>query len=1293
MLSQRISWLFAPGRVIDLSIDRASRQSSSSLPPLSRPTTPTPIGTPLYDRLSMSVRALPAIPSSSIRPLPNLPSLESLATTTTVRPLPAVPSMSATSLTSVDEHHDDASQWESEVNPTRPSPLSRLHKKKRHLQSVDSLAVSLPGVDFQMIPQHHLQTQTQTSPPSPSTPNKPPRLNLGLFSSRSRKESSTPTRPSTPGSAGVFMRSGSDSCEDTHLNPLNSVRKRGSTIVRCPSPGASATETMTRTAPPLPPKPAKLKAHAHGLFNSAMEVMTRGSVMPTSPSIAAAIEYMRHEQDPPRRAVLDEKRDTIYGLGSREQLQPQLTGSSRGTSSREQLATGSQDRLAQEQLGSRDTLDEESDAESRKVHGQPSISDFGPGHKASFSDAGKSTFSDAGKSSFSDTGATSSGPSSSVNSLLSNNTGTGTSAHTDHDHDATSADHDHDGDVSCGSDSSCFDPALTLNPTARPQSRAQDPDKRVSTASSQRTLTAWNTGGFVFPNTSTVEHGAPLARLHTTDGNLDDPALEPEPVPKATPRPARLGQLAGSLKRRSASMSILLPPMMSPRSDLSSEASSPRFMPTSPPPPLPTRARPRAHFDGAVTDSESTTSLFRKRSRRVQGGIKGKIAAWTAAADQTRPKKPMQRERGDEPRRSDTDSPQQGYPYSHSPASAPALQVHTHVHLPAHAHAHAQTPLMSIAALAPAARDLALGVGKRVEKFYRARSASGAGHEPRPSLGGMRTRGGGLGLGVEPVLSALLRPAIPGASGLLFGRTLDDPVVPRDMDGWVDETLGVRRCVGLPVFVSRSVRHLERWGGDEEGLFRISGRPGHVSRLRAEFDAGADYDLVEIPPGDLDPHAVSHLFKAYLRQLPEPILTRALKSQFDMAMTTTDSTTTTSMTSFGESSEHMRSLDDALLSDIKILIDQLPNVNYTLLHELVHVLRYTTQHAHTTKMPIGNLLLLFCPTLGLSAGFLRCLVEGQDVLFDWGRRALGGGGGGGWVGTRTIKTSVSTVTGPSLGVVCPVPPRPSPTLPPRPSPTLSAKPSPTPSSKPSPSPGPSKHAPSASTSAAPSSIRSIKSPLTIDSSSPRARSQTTAGPGSGPPSRASMFFPHLPKRPSISRLFGVGNSNYDLISSIPHESRRSIPHDSRHSIPHESRHSSSSGESYLSSDDDHLRVHPKRQTLPPRVSLDIPDGSFAPSLSPTKDMPEAESGVLSSTTRRPAQTPIADMFKSPLTAAVPTTAPSVVTATAVPTTSQTLPPKLGLGLQLTHSTDADADEMGWSRGVLDAAAASASLGR
>ncbi|KAG8689312.1 hypothetical protein FRC08_011004 [Ceratobasidium sp. 394] len=927
-----------------------------------------------------------------------------------------------------------------------------------------------------------------------------------------------------------------------------------------------------------------------------------------------------------------------------------------------------------------------------------------------------------------------SGPSSSVASLLSAGTGTGTSASEVVDAKMLGQAETYDADISNTNtpqapiqilDASCPDDTPELfsspnpfsNPQARPQSpTVHDPDKRVSTASSQRTLMAWNTskresGVFIFPS---GEHGTPLGRMHTTDG-VSPTAPESAPLPssssdpatgsdKPIPRPVRVGQLSTSLKRRSASMSILLPGSGGDTSDSSAREG---------PPPLPPRRI--LPTDGAVTDSEgymssasnaggylSSASNSGGGRKRMQGGIKGKIAAWTAAAENNGRRKHHPRAAGSsgghtnpdlEPRRSDSSHQLQlqgqGYPYSHSPASAPTLQVHTHLHLPSHA--HSQTPLMSIAALAPAARDLALGVGKRVEKFYRARSASGAG-EAHPMMrgasqgsGGMRVAspgsGIGIGVGLEPTLPPPLRPAVPGATGLVFGRSLDDPGVLKDAEGWVDDAMGgVKRCVGLPVFVSRCIRYLEKWGGDEEGLFRISGRPSHVARLRAEFDAGADYELSEVHPSDLDPHAVSSLFKAYLRELPDPILTRALRHQFDLAMTATSDTSSsfdltklpTSMTSFGETSEHMRRIDDFLLADIKVLIDQLPQVNYVLLHELCHLLQYTADHAQTTKMPLGNLLLLFCPTLGFSAGFLRCLVEGQERLFEWGR-----------VGPSVPLGQVSgasgqlggAVSGPSAVTAQPAP-VPSqcgpPALPPRKPPTVVASPAGTP-----------KHAPSASF--APGSVRSLKSPLNIATdlaqASPRARSQTTANTGSAPPSRASMFFPSLgPRRPSITMLFGGGNSNRN----------------SRDNTPRQSTSTSSEEESWEGEEDntEGLYINPKRVTRPPRVSLDIPDGSFAPSLSPPKprapvpgmDQGEKEpSPAKDSASKRTAQTPIADLFKSPLTAAVPTIAPSSVTATG----SATLPPRLGLPFR--DNNGGEVDEMGWGRGVLDAA--SASLGR
>ena len=82
-------------------------------------------------------------------------------------------------------------------------------------------------------------------------------------------------------------------------------------------------------------------------------------------------------------------------------------------------------------------------------------------------------------------------------------------------------------------------------------------------------------------------------------------------------------------------------------------------------------------------------------------------------------------------------------------------------------------------------------------------------------------------------------------------------------------------------------------------MCRVSGRASHIAKLRSEFDSGADYDMSECGPSDLDPHAVASVLKAYLREckstvnesvhfanidmciVPEPLLTRALMPLFE----------------------------------------------------------------------------------------------------------------------------------------------------------------------------------------------------------------------------------------------------------------------------------------------------------------------------------------------------------------------------------------------------------------------------
>ncbi|KAI0342030.1 RhoGAP-domain-containing protein [Trametopsis cervina] len=198
----------------------------------------------------------------------------------------------------------------------------------------------------------------------------------------------------------------------------------------------------------------------------------------------------------------------------------------------------------------------------------------------------------------------------------------------------------------------------------------------------------------------------------------------------------------------------------------------------------------------------------------------------------------------------------------------------------------------------------------------------------------------------------------------------------------------------LPAIVVRCYQHLMRWGLEEEGLFRINGRASHVAKLRSEFDTGSDYELVSSDPGDLDPHAVASIFKAYLRELPESLLTSALVPLFESAVakdTTIQQPTsaprsglslrkppslsTLAMPSFAG----QRSVSSDVVKILASLIAQLPAENRDLLYTVIELINATAAASKETKMPLGNLLLLFCPSLGVSHTLLRVLCESKDI--------------------------------------------------------------------------------------------------------------------------------------------------------------------------------------------------------------------------------------------------------------------------------------------------------------------------
>jgi len=96
---------------------------------------------------------------------------------------------------------------------------------------------------------------------------------------------------------------------------------------------------------------------------------------------------------------------------------------------------------------------------------------------------------------------------------------------------------------------------------------------------------------------------------------------------------------------------------------------------------------------------------------------------------------------------------------------------------------------------------------------------------------------------------------------------------PRDVD------------VLLPSPVYRCIEYLEyKSASEEEGIFRLSGASSVIKTLKERFNNEGDVKLVDGKHYDV--HAVASVLKAYLRELPESVLTSSLLVDLVKAMST-----------------------------------------------------------------------------------------------------------------------------------------------------------------------------------------------------------------------------------------------------------------------------------------------------------------------------------------------------------------------------------------------------------------------
>ncbi|XP_060089943.1 rho GTPase-activating protein 6 isoform X2 [Heteronotia binoei] len=153
----------------------------------------------------------------------------------------------------------------------------------------------------------------------------------------------------------------------------------------------------------------------------------------------------------------------------------------------------------------------------------------------------------------------------------------------------------------------------------------------------------------------------------------------------------------------------------------------------------------------------------------------------------------------------------------------------------------------------------------------------------------------------------------------------------------------------VPRLVDSCCQHLEKHGLQTVGIFRVGSSKKRVRQLREEFDRGIDVMLDE----EHSIHDVAALLKEFLRDMPDPLLTRELYTPFINTLLL-------------EPHEQ--------LSTLQLLIYLLPPCNCDTLHRLLQFLATVASHAEDridqdsqeipgNKMTSLNLATIFGPNL------------------------------------------------------------------------------------------------------------------------------------------------------------------------------------------------------------------------------------------------------------------------------------------------------------------------------------------
>lgn len=155
-----------------------------------------------------------------------------------------------------------------------------------------------------------------------------------------------------------------------------------------------------------------------------------------------------------------------------------------------------------------------------------------------------------------------------------------------------------------------------------------------------------------------------------------------------------------------------------------------------------------------------------------------------------------------------------------------------------------------------------------------------------------------------------------------------------------------RDQLAVPMVVYQCIQAVNLFGLGVEGIYRLSGSVPHVNKLKGMFDTDSSSPQLDFRNPEnffQDVNSVAGLLKQFIRDLPEPLLTRE---------------------HYGACIEAAKNEDEVVRRDsLHAIINSLPDPNYATLRALALHLHLVIDNAAVNRMNSQNLAIVFGPTL------------------------------------------------------------------------------------------------------------------------------------------------------------------------------------------------------------------------------------------------------------------------------------------------------------------------------------------